>query len=148
MLRAGSFSAIFYVVVTVEPSKENTLTPEVVMASRRRLIEKLEVIDNSEVNQIEVELYYSAGGMNYFNYKHEERGYYLSVSPYKFSVDGHFQSKQYSAFSGIKSLILEATRFGQKKLDNMIVDESKKQELIEYVCNKNGLKIKPQVKAA
>ena len=98
VLRAGLFLRSFTWLLTVEPSKENTLTPEVVMASRRRLIEKLEVIDNSEVNQIEVELYYSAGGMNYFNYKHEERGYYLSVSPYKFSVDGHFQSKRSLSF--------------------------------------------------
>lgn len=118
------------------------------MNARSRVIETIEVTGNSEINTIEVQLTYNAGGLNYFTYKNEPRGYYLSVSPYKQSQEGHFQTKVYSGFSGIKSFVEEASRFGKKKLDNMMIDQAKKQELINHVLEKNNIAVESLVKAA
>ena len=58
------------------------------------------------VNALRCELYYSLGGFNYFTYKNEARGYYLSVSPVEKSE--HMES--YVGFSGVKKCLLEVTR--------------------------------------
>ncbi|MAD75951.1 MAG: hypothetical protein CML20_14385 [Rheinheimera sp.] len=118
------------------------------MNNRRRLIEQLEVTGNPTVNTIEIELYYNAGGMNYFNYKVEKRGYYVSVTPYKISQDGHFKTKEYSAFSGIKTLVEEASRFGKKKLDSITIDPDTRERLLAHVVQNSGLEIKELAKAA
>lgn len=102
--------------------------------SRARILKTIAVA-GGEANEISVEVHYNTGGMNYFSYKEEARGYYLSVSPYK--VSGGF--KVYSAFSGVKTLIETANRFGQKKLDTIEVDEATIDHFVELVLEKNGL---------
>lgn len=61
-------------------------------------------------NVIDVELYYSLGGMNYFTYKQEPRGFYVSITP-------EHRSKgmvSYVGFSGVKKLIKEVKRYSAK----------------------------------
>ena len=62
------------------------------------------------VNALRCELYYSLGGINYFTYKNEARGYYLSVSPVERSE--HMES--YVGLSGVKKCLLEVTRQSKK----------------------------------
>lgn len=118
------------------------------MSSRRRLIKSYPVAGNGEANVLEVELYFNAGGMNYFTYREERRGYYLSVSPYKASHEGHLQSKMYSGFSGLKTLVQEVSRFGQKKFDALVVEDELLNGLVETVLAKNGLTIQQEKQAA
>ena len=35
----------------------------------------------NDCTHIKAEVYYSIGGLNYFTYKQEQRGYYISISP-------------------------------------------------------------------
>jgi len=57
-------------------------------------------------------VYYNKGGMNYFSGRTEERGYYLSVSPVERDERGIIEC--YTAFSGVKTLILPVKRQSDK----------------------------------
>lgn len=68
---------------------------------------------------IKVELYYSLGGMNYFTYKTEPRGYYVSACPVERRVltDStgrvYGTSEGFTAFSGTKMLLEPCQRKGK-----------------------------------
>lgn len=71
---------------------------------------------------IVIRLYYAMGGMNYWNYKVEPRGYFLSVTPEEREDTGTFTVRRTTLGSGYKSLVKEAARFSQKTLDS--IDET------------------------
>lgn len=90
---------------------------------------------------LKCELYYSLGGMNYFQGKNEARGYYYSVTPVKVSESSGFRTEQYTAFSGIKKLVLETKRKSDKGFQSAmkIVEETNlKETLIDYVLGKEN----------
>jgi len=89
---------------------------------------------------IDVELYYSKGGMNYFTSSVERRGIYVSVTPVERSADGRWTSV--TALSGVKALVAECARFSQKQLDSTVVDPELQQKLIDHVLAKNGIVLK------
>lgn len=64
---------------------------------------------------LKTEVYYSLGGVNYFTYKNEPRGYYVSVSPVTREAKNGVSMESYAAFSGVKKLIVPATRQTKKK---------------------------------
>jgi len=106
------------------------------MANQRKTLKNLVVTSNaSGVNRINVELYYSKGGINYFTYQDEKRGYWVSVTPQEHK--GSFVTTV--AGSGVKKFIEETKRFSQKKLDSIVIPESELQELIDHVTSKNNL---------
>ena len=59
-----------------------------------------------EINFIECSLHYDLGGINYFTYEQEKRGYYVSVSP--IMVKDRMIS--YVAFSGVKYCAVPCNR--------------------------------------
>lgn len=63
-----------------------------------------------KLTHIKIEVYYSLGGYNYFTYKKEERGYYLSVSP----VERSEFMEVYTSFTGYKQLIKPVSRKSKK----------------------------------
>lgn len=74
------------------------------------IIKKYVRCEGKEVNYISLEMYYSLGGINYFTYKTERRGYYVSVTP--LMRTSHYES--YIGFSGHKMLVLECKRQSKK----------------------------------
>ena len=100
-------------------------------------------IDTKTENmKIKVETYYSLGGMNYFTYKVEPRGYYLSVTPVERVVRDGYVSEGYSAFSGYKKLLLEVQRKSKKKeAEAETMAESQAHDIVERVCNENNLEL-------
>lgn len=92
---------------------------------------------NESATHLKVEVYYSKGGMNYFTGSNEKRGIYLSVSP----VTRRENSESYIGFSGIKKHLVDMARFSQKTFDNFVVSPETEKELIDYVCEKNGIKV-------
>ena len=98
----------------------------------------LEVEQAPNATHIKVEVYYSKGGMNYFSATNEKRGIWVSVSP----VTRKENSESYMGFSGSKKHLLDMNRFSQKTLDNFTVDNLLEKQIIDYVCEKNGLKLK------
>ena len=105
------------------------------MSNKTKLITSVETKNDSQV--LEIEISYSLGGMNYFSYKNEGRGFYLSVKPLK--RGNGFVS--FTAFSGIKSLVKEVARFSAKVLESITVDESLVFEMVDHVVSKNQLEL-------
>lgn len=98
--------------------------------------------ENRDANVLKLEVYYNLGGYNVFTHKSEARGYYLSASPVQhFERDGiNFES--YTAFAGVKLLLLEVSRKSKKaEAEAERIAEEKEAELIEYICNKNNLEV-------
>jgi len=67
----------------------------------------------NDCTHIKAEVYYSIGGMNYFTYKQEQRGYYISISP----VTRERGMESYTAFSGSKACCLPAKRQSAKQAE-------------------------------
>lgn len=107
-----------------------------------RKTEFLEVASGNATH-LKVELYYSKGGINYFTGNNEHRGLYLSVSPVKRTVyEGGGASESYTAFTGVKQHVLEMKRLNQKTVDTFVVDEKTRKDMIDHVCEKNGITLK------
>ena len=88
---------------------------------------------------IELELYYSKGGLNVFTYVQEQRGYYVSVRP--ITVERNFVS--FVAFSGKKMLIHECSRKSAKAEREAVLHANECRDLIERlireIARKNNL---------
>lgn len=102
---------------------------------------------NKDGQDYEINIYYEIGGVNYFTGKEKQRGYYASVMPVNFTThtdsDGlSYQMKTTTAYSGACELLLAVKRKSNKSenLAISIFNDSKKEELIKYVINKNDLK--------
>lgn len=95
-----------------------------------------------DANTLEIEVYYSLGGMNYFTGRNEPRGYYLSVTPAKRSE----HSISYTSFTGTKILLKEVKRQSAKaEAEAEEIAKGKTADLIVYVCNRNGIAIPNEV---
>ena len=75
----------------------------------------------TEQDVIEVQVYYTKGGLNYFHGGSDPRGYYISVSPKTIEVTegSPFVSERSMLFSGFKKHVREASRFSAKVLDEV-----------------------------
>ena len=74
------------------------------------IIQKYVRCEGKEVNYIRLEMYYALGGINYFTYKTERRGYYVSITP--LMRTSHYET--YIGFTGHKMLVLECKRQSKK----------------------------------
>lgn len=95
--------------------------------------------DGNTKNVVRVEVGYNEGGMNYFNYKEEKRGLYLSVSPLEIEKSGGCICTKYTGFSGVKVLIKEMKRFSQKQLNECMPEQEIVQRLLDSVCTQQGI---------
>lgn len=103
----------------------------------------LAVKENKErFTHLKVETYYNKGGMNYFTYKNEPRGYYLSVVPVERLDRGSYITESVMAFSGTKELVKEVTRKSDKAMrEAEHIAEQKKQSYIDYILYKHNLEL-------
>lgn len=87
-----------------------------------------------------VRVYYNKGGINYFTYKTDARGYYLSVTPVVLERRGNgITIESCTIFSGIKALLLGVQRRSKKSDDSALsmASESRINDLINHVKNGN-----------
>lgn len=79
---------------------------------------------------IDVEVYYTKGGMNYLSGGVTPRGYYVSVKPVKHK-DG---LNSYMLFSGEKKLLMQTNRFSTKQFEQAVeMGRQAAPELVNYV---------------
>lgn len=104
----------------------------------KKLLRSIPVEGNTSCTHIDVELYYSKGGMNYFSGSSEARGLYLSATP----LEKGDRFVKFSAWSGIKMHVKEMKMFSQKALDSFTPSQHDIDRLINHVLEKNGLRIK------
>lgn len=100
----------------------------------------------NDTQHIEVSVYYSKGGMNYWTYKNEPRGYYLSVTPVVRRIGNGFVSTEYQCFSGTKVLLNEVSRKSKSAYNKAL--ESYKGELgrlMEHVISKNKIEVTEEI---
>jgi hypothetical protein len=75
-------------------------------------------IVGEQATHFRVSVDYSKGGINYFTYKTDPRGYYIYVSPVV-REDGFERSALTGDGSGFKFLLKPATRLHRKTLDHI-----------------------------
>lgn len=76
-----------------------------------------EKIENTNNGFLKIEVYYSKGGMNYWNGRNEPRGYYLSVTKVEREVCNGYTSESFMVGSGgVRSFLLEVKRQSPKSL--------------------------------
>ena len=99
--------------------------------------------NGQNATHLKCEVYYSLGGMNYFTYKKEPRGYYASVTPVERKSYGNgMMMEGYMAFTGTKMLLKEVSRKSAKaEAEAEKIAEDAFNRLIEYVLNENGLEL-------
>ena len=98
--------------------------------------------NDGEFTHIRVELYYALGGMNYFTYKNEPRGYYVSVSPVERSNKYGVMMESCHAFTGMKQCIKTVARKSKKAEAEAIANFDKMAEIIQNaVLSENNLKL-------
>lgn len=104
-----------------------------------RITRLIPLKENAEKNtHLEIQVYYSLGGMNYFTYKTEERGYYIKVTP----VIKKGYCTTTTAFSGIKQCMIPCNRQSKKKAEEAAnIPQSEYQHLIDRVLIRNNLEI-------
>lgn len=72
-------------------------------------------IENTENEFLKIDVYYSLGGMNYWNGKVEPRGYYLSVQRVERKNEGSYTTESFTVGrGGVRSLLLEVKRKSDK----------------------------------
>lgn len=82
----------------------------------------------------EVGVYYSLGGMNYFTGRVDGRGIYLHVMPVQLSKG----CITFTAFKGIKKLVVPMKRFSAKKFDEAVdtyLDDPSDNETVVQLYN-------------
>lgn len=90
------------------------------------------------VNRLDVSITYALGGINYFTYKNEPRGYYFSIQPWE--SDGVW--RKFTAFSGVKMCALPCNRQSKKRYEEAkgMIDDLAAEYLAEF-CEKNGIEL-------
>lgn len=100
------------------------------------------VKENPRATHLKIELYYNLGGYNYFTYKQENRGYYLSVSPVSRSDRGGVTMESYTAFTGIKQCIKTVARKSAKaEREAEAAAAQIENTLVSWVCEQHGLEL-------
>ena len=102
----------------------------------KRLLASIPVVEGN-CTHVDVEVYYSKGGMNYFNGNVEKRGYYLSAQPLTKSTNSY----SYTAFTGVKQLVKEAGRYSPKVLDEIVIEQNLINTMVEHIVEKNNIRL-------
>lgn len=106
-------------------------------------IESIPVKNNQRgIDALEVSAYYSLGGMSMWSYRHESRGYYISVTPVRYIARGNYKVTESHPTDGIKKCIIECSRQSAKREQAVLnTKRSEYQDLIDYVLNKTQIEL-------
>lgn len=94
----------------------------------------------TEVNNIAISVTYQKGGINYFTYKNERRGVYVSIRTEKVRDEGTYTARSFDLFGKMtfKVLAMETARKSQKAIDRVAAEiEANAQEIARRVENED-----------
>ena len=100
----------------------------------KRHKEYIEHCDLNNATHLEVSVYYTKGGSNYFSGGVTPRGYYIMVTP----VTLNERSVSFTAFTGYSRLLFETQRYTDKQFARALeMAKEHKETLIAAVVEKN-----------
>lgn len=100
-------------------------------------------VKGSDTKKIKIETYYSKGGINYFTYKNDPRGYYISVSVVERVQKDGYVTESFSLFNnGYKQLLREVGRASKKaeQISDSIAKDCAR-PIIKRVCEEKGIEV-------
>lgn len=86
------------------------------MSKNSRMLESIPHTGLKHATHIDVEVYYTKGGPNLWSGGYTQRGYYISAKP----VTRNGVSISYTMFTGTSKLLMEASRFSEKQLEQAV----------------------------
>lgn len=102
----------------------------------------LKLKPNEKATHLKIELYYHLGGTNWYTYKNDERGYYLSICPVSLCDRGSYATETYEIFSGRKILLYTVKR---KSKNSKQIAIQKANEILDsfvnQICNQNNIEV-------
>lgn len=102
----------------------------------------LPIKNNVSVNNLKIEIYYDKGGYNYFTYRQERRGYYVSVTPVERINHGAYYSEKMVAFTGYKQLVKEVARKSNKAAQEALQQsENVINAIVDLLCKQCGFEL-------
>jgi len=100
----------------------------------KKHVNYIERSDLKDATHLEVSVYYTKGGANYFSGGTIRRGYYLSVTP----VTKNDRTVSFTMFSGRKQFLLETARYTAKQFAHAVeMAKDVEDELITAVVAEN-----------
>lgn len=106
------------------------------------------VNNNANVTHLKAQVYYALGGANMFTYKNEPRGYWMQIVPVKRENKYGYTMESFTAFTGLKALVLPVQRKSKKKFDEAIayfeehIEEFIKNNFSEFEVNLEEWEVK------
>lgn len=82
---------------------------------KRELLVQQDDFGDGKVLQVKVS--YQLGGLNYWTYKTDARGYWMHVQPMRISRGDGYATQRYTPTDGFRLLLAEASRFSQTGLE-------------------------------
>lgn len=109
--------------------------------------------NDKRITHLKCEVDYSLGGVNYFTYRNEPRGYYVHVSPVERREEIYggrkIISEGYMCFSGVKQLVKAVSRKSAKaQAEAEKLAETIFPELIAHVCSEQGITLAMEMQTA
>lgn len=99
------------------------------------------------VNNIKVTVYYSKGGINYFNYKEEPSAIWAGITPMEVTSSNGMSTEKYGLGKGLKVNLEAATRLNRKNVEKafervlaeITVGAGRVWNAIQEVCKHEGV---------
>ena len=85
---------------------------------------------------IEVSIYYALGGMSYYTYKQEPRGFWLSVRAVKIEQQEGYTVRSFTMFKGYKHFLKAVKRKSAKAMSEAVAIANAPEGLKEVMINK------------
>lgn len=97
----------------------------------------------SGANTVNFKIRFSKGGINYFNYKNEQKGFYVHCQPMTVTQKDGYSTEEYTMGTGFKILLSEESRDSKKKLQkyNEVLNKQESITYLQDACNTGDLNI-------
>ena len=92
-------------------------------------------------NSVKFTIRFSKGGLNYFNYKNEQKGFYVHCQPMTVTQKDGYSTEEYVMGTGFKILLSEENRDSKKKLQKYNEVLNNKQNALQEACDSGDLNI-------
>lgn len=69
------------------------------------------------INRVKISVYYSKGGINYYNYKQEPSAIWASITAMEVKSENGFKCEKYTLGKGLKVNLEPATRLNRKNVE-------------------------------